>query len=169
MTTQAHNKRTRDIRVFLEKIVVDAGVGRVSQLPNFADKGLVQISRDLALITGQKPEERPARKSIAGFKTRQGQIVGLRVTLRRQKMVDFFERLITMVLPRVRDFNGLPATNVDQGGALNIGFKEQAVFPEVSLEHSPIIFSLGVCIVPRKKDRAMAITTYRSLGVPLKK
>ena len=86
--------------------MIDAGVGRMSQLPNFEEKALVQVMRDLAAMTGQKAQFRRAKKSIAGFKIRENQIVGVRVTLRREKMVDFFECLITIVLPRVRDFRG---------------------------------------------------------------
>ena len=93
------------MRRFFEKIVVDVGVGRLSQTPNFEEKALVQVMRDIADMTGQAPE-RPAKKSIAGFKIRENQIVGVRVTLRRDKMVDFFERLVNIVLPRVRDFCG---------------------------------------------------------------
>src|SRR5262249_38604708 len=105
------NNNRKAARTFLEKIVIDAGVGRLSQTPNFEEKALVQVMSDLANMTGQKAEIRRAKKSIAGFKIREGQIVGLRVTLRREKMVDFFERLITIVLPRVRDFTGLEVRN----------------------------------------------------------
>lgn len=153
----------------LEKIIVNAGVGRKSQEANFQNKELPQIMKDLSLITGQKPETRPARKSIAGFKIRQGQIVGLRVTLRRKRMVDFFHRLIKIVLPRVRDFHGLNLKSIDSKGALNIGFKEQFAFPEINAEESLITFSLGVNIIPKVKDRSEAIEIYRRLGVPLKK
>lgn len=159
----------KTVRMFLEKIVINAGVGRLGQTPNFEEKALVQVSRDLASVTGQKPQVRKAKKSIAGFKLREGQIVGVRVTLRRDKMVDFFVRLITMVLPRVRDFNGLAVGNIDQGGVLNIGIREQLVFPEITPEESPVSFSLGISLVPRKKDRARALETFRALGVPLKK
>jgi len=157
------------VRAYLEKVVIDAGIGRLSQTPNFEEKALVQVMRDLALMTGQKPELRRAKKSIAGFKTREGQIVGLRVTLRRERMVDFFERLITIVLPRVRDFGGLEIKNVDKGGVLNVGVREQLVFPEITPEQSPILFSIGVSIVPRHKDQAEAIKALREFGVPLKK
>lgn len=159
----------KDVRKFLEKIVVDAGVGRLSQTPNFEDKALVQVMRDLSLMTGQKAQIRRSKKSIAGFKMREGQIVGLRVTLRRDKMVDFFERLISIVLPRVRDFNGLDPKIIDKAGVLNIGLREQGVFPEISPEQSPISFSLGIAIVPRIRNRAEAEQTFRALGVPLKK
>lgn len=155
--------------MFLEKIVIDAGVGRASQQASFEEKGLVQIKRDLAAIAGQAPHPRKARQSIAGFKVREGQIVGLRITLRRQKMVDFFTRLIRIVLPRVRDFTGLNLSAVDKGGVLNIGFKEQFVFPEIVPEQSFLGFSLGVSIVPKKRNRKEALEWYRSAGVPLKK
>lgn len=158
-----------EIREFLEKIVVDAGIGRLSQTPSFEEKVSAQVSHDLALLTGQKPQPRRAKKSIAGFKLREGQVVGLRVTLRRNKMVDFFERLITIVLPRVRDFNGVDLANIDEGGVLNIGIREQFVFPEVVPEQSPVSFSLGISMVPRLKNRVRALEMFRKLGVPLKK
>jgi large subunit ribosomal protein L5 len=163
------NIRKGEIRRFLEKIVVDAGVGRLSQTPNFEEKALAQVSRDLASLAGQKAQIRRARKSIAGFKIREGQIVGLRTTLRRDKMVDFFERLIRIVLPRVRDFNGLDVKNIDAGGTLNVGLREQFVFPEIAPEDSPVSFSLGIAIVSRERDRDKAIAAFRKLGVPLKK
>ncbi len=159
----------KEIRNLLEKVVVDAGVGRLSQTPNFEDKVLEQVKRDLAAMTGQAPQIRRAKQSIAGFKIREGAIVGLRVTLRKEKMVDFFERLITIVLPRVRDFNGLELSNVDQGGTLNLGIREQFVFPEISPEQSPVAFSIGVSAVPRGRGREAALETLRKLGVPLKK
>jgi large subunit ribosomal protein L5 len=168
MTKQETNQR-KEIRAFLEKIVVDVGVGRLSQTPNFEEKALVQVLKDVADVTGQRPQVRRATKSIAGFKIREGQIVGVRVTLRRAKMVDFFERLVTIVLPRVRDFTGLALGAVDNGGVLNIGVREQVVFPEIAPEQSPVTFSLGASIVPRVKDRKKAMEMYRKLGVPMKK
>ena len=87
--------------------------------------------RDIAAVAGQTPQVRKAKESIAGFKVREGTIVGLRVTLRREKAVDFFERLITIVLPRVRDFGGLEHSAIDQGGTLNVGVRDHLVFPEI--------------------------------------
>jgi large subunit ribosomal protein L5 len=171
MATEKHqsNSGRKEMRSFLEKIVIDAGVGRLGQTPNFEEKTLVQVMRDLASMTGQKPELRRAKKSIAGFKLREGQIVGLRTTLRREKMVDFFERLITIVLPRVRDFSGLNHTAIDQGGTLNVGIREHQVFPEITPEQSPISFSIGVSIVPKKKNRELAVAEYAKFGVPMRK
>ena len=163
------NTRRKEIRTFLEKVVIDAGVGRLSQTPNFEEKVLVQVMKDLAAVTGQKPQIRRAKKSIAGFKIREGQIVGLRVTLRKEKAVDFFERLVTIVLPRVRDFNGLELSNVDHGGTLNLGVREHLVFPEITPENSPVTFSIGVSVVPKKKDHEKSMEEFKKLGVPLKK
>ncbi len=170
MTTNTKQQRQRpEIRAFLEKIVIDAGVGRIGQQPNFEEKMLPQISRDIAAVTGQKPQIRRAKKSIAGFKLREGQIVGLRVTLRKAKMVDFFERLITIVLPRVRDFRGLDAKTIDNGGVLSIGIREHMVFPEISPEQSPVSFSIGISIVPKVKDKERSFEELKKLGVPIKK
>lgn len=170
--TRAPHRRgegKKELPRFLEKIVIDAGVGRQSTQPNFEEKTLPQIMRDLALLSGQKPEVRRARKSISSFKVREGQIVGLRVTLRRRKMVDFFNRLITIILPRIRDFNGIRRTAVDTHGALNIGVREQFVFPEVHPEHSPVSFSLGIAIVPRRRKREESLSLFVQAGVPLRK
>jgi large subunit ribosomal protein L5 len=158
------------MRAHIEKIVVNAGVGRAStSQQNFEEKLLPQIMKDLARMTGQKAEPRPAKKSIAGFKIREGQVVGLRVTLRGARMVDFFTRLNTIVLPRVRDFAGIATSAVDDGGSLNVGFREQLVFPEVNPEESIFVFPLAVNVVVKKKDRAAALELYRKLGVPFKK
>ncbi|MFH0890940.1 MAG: 50S ribosomal protein L5 [Candidatus Liptonbacteria bacterium] len=156
-------------RAHIEKVVINAGIGRASQQTNFEDKILPQIIRDVSAVAGQKPQVRRARKSIAGFKIREGQVVGLKVTLRRQKMIDFLTRLFTIVLPRVRDFNGIRADAVDEGGALNIGFQDQYVFPEISPEESGFAFSLGVNLVPRKRKRPQNMESYREMGVPFKK
>ena len=161
--------RQAELSRFLEKIVINAGIGRLSQQPNFEQKIQPQIVRDISAIAGQMPDLRKAKKSISGFKTREGQIVGVRVTLRRTKMVDFFERLITIVLPRLRDFRGIDTAFIDDVGTLNFGFTEQMVFPEINPEESPVTFSLGLNIVPRKKKREEAIAEYRKLGVPFKK
>lgn len=168
-TIKQETGKRKELRTFLEKIVIDAGVGRLSQTPNFEDKTLVQVSRDIAAVTGQAPQIRRAKKSVAGFKIREGQIVGLRATLRKAKMVDFFERLVTIVLPRVRDFSGLEIGNIDQGGTLNLGIREHLVFPEIAGETSPVTFSIGVSIVPKQKNREKALEEFRKLGVPLKK
>lgn len=168
-TPKQKTARQVEISRFLEKIVINAGVGRLSQQPNFEQKILPQILGDISAIVGQKPELRKAKKSIAGFKVREGQVIGIKVTLRRRKMVDFFERMITIVLPRLRDFRGLDPAFIDDVGTFNVGFTEQMVFPEINPEESPVTFSLGVNIVPRKRDRKAAVEEYTKLGIPFKK
>lgn len=156
-------------KTLLSKIVVNSGVGKISTQANFEDKILPQIVSDISSITGQKPKLTRAKKSIAGFKSREGQIVGVVVTLRGQKMVDFFERLITIVLPRVHDFKGLSIHTVDDHGSLHVGFREQAVFPELNAEESHYSFSFGVSIVPKSGKKAEIIEAYKKLGVPFAK
>lgn len=165
MTTQKKQFEKRP----LEKIVVNVGVGKQrGQNMQFDEKVLPEIMAELALITGQRPSPRQAKKAIAGFKTRTGDIIGLQVTLRGKRMQDFFTRIIRMVLPRVKDFRGLDPKNVDHSGNLNIGFREQYVFPEINIEKSKVHFGLQVTIVPADKNRAKAIAFYKSAGVPLR-
>lgn len=154
----------------IEKIVVNNGIGRLSQQPSFEDKILPEIIKEIALITGQKPIVSKAKKSIAGFKIREGQIVGLKTTLRGGRMFDFLDKLIRIVLPRLRDFRGIDLKNIDANGNLNIGLKEQAVFPEINPETIKFDFGLEISVaVAGVKKREEAIELYRLLGVPLKK
>lgn len=154
----------------IEKIVVNNGIGRLSQQPSFEDKILPEIMKEIALITGQKPIVSKAKKSIAGFKIREGQIVGLKTTLRGGRMFDFLDKLIRIVLPRLRDFRGIDLKNIDANGNLNIGLKEQAVFPEINPETIKFDFGLEISVaVAGVKTREEAIELYRLLGVPLKK
>ena len=153
----------------INKIAVNTGVGRLSQQAGFEDKILPEIMKDLALITGQKPVKTTAKKSIAGFKTRIGQTIGLKVTLRRKKMYDFLEKFIRAVLPRVKDFRGIDVKNVDKEGNLTIGVKEHVVFPEISAEISKFDFGLEISIVSNVKNREESLELYRLLGIPLKK
>lgn len=153
----------------VEKIVVNIGVGRMSQQPTFQEKILPEIVKDLSAITGQKPRTNPAKKSIAGFKIRQGQTVGLSVTLRGKQMRNFLNKLVMVVIPRVRDFRGIDLKNVDKKGNLSFGFKEHVVFPEISAENVRFDFGLEVVVVPTIKKREQAIQLYRLIGIPLKK
>ena len=145
-----------------KKVVVNIGAGRLRD-----PKDHEEVIKVLTLITGQKPVARGAKKAIASFKTRQGQIVGFKVTLHGQRMWDFLERLSAIVLPRVRDFRGLSSSAVDAGGNLTIGFREHIVFPEVSNEDVRHIFGLEVTIVLEAKDREEAMAWYRAVGFPL--
>ena len=151
------------------KIVINTGVGRMSQQPNFQDKILPELIKELSLITGQKPKSTAAKKSIAGFKIRQGQIVGLAAVLRRGRMYDFLDRMIKIVLPRLKDFRGIDLKNIDKKGNLSIGLREHLVFPEINQETSKFYFGLEITIVSNAKKRDEAIELYRLMGIPLKK
>ena len=153
---------------FLEKIVVNVGVGRLRQQANFDDRILPDIIKEVAAITGQKPANRAARKSIAGFKVRENEIVGLQVTLRGARMENFLKLTVAAAFPRVKDFRGVEVSQVDENGNLNVGFKDQYVFPAINPEKSRVPFGFQVTLVPRVKNREAAIDFYRSFGVPLK-
>lgn len=154
---------------FLEKVVLNVGLGRASQSVGFEDKQLKQVMADIAAITGQQPRVTRAKKSIASFKLRERQIIGVALTLRGKKMVDFFERFTRIVLPRVRDFSGIPEAKLDAGGTLNVGIREHLVFPEINPEASLFIFPLQIGFVPRIRHRETAVATFRALGMPFAK
>ena len=154
---------------FLQKVVVNIGLGRASQAPNFSDKILPEITKELASITGQAPAPRAAKKSIAGFKLREGQPVGLQVTLRGNRMYGFIDKIVKTTFPRVRDFKGIDLKNVDTNGNLNIGFKEHVVFPEIIQDSSSVNFGLQVTCVVSARTREEAIALYRKLGFLFRK
>lgn len=147
------------------KITVNVGVGRVAKEAAVLER----IERDLAMLTGQKPSKRLAKRSIASFKLREGTPVGYTTTLRGVRMWDFLDRFIALALPLSRDFRGIDPKNFDRDGNLNIGIKEHSIFPEVNLENVKDIFSLQVTITTTAKDRAHGIALLTLLGFPLKK
>ena len=154
----------------LEKVIVNCGFGGViaSKTGQEREKLLEYITQDMALITGQKPALREAKKSISGFKLRKGAVVGAMVTLRGKRMYDFLERLIYVALPRSRDFRGINQKSIDQKGNLNIGFREQIVFPEITAEKEKSIFGLEVTVVTTAKSRKEGIKLLKLLGFPIK-
>jgi large subunit ribosomal protein L5 len=150
------------------KIVVSTGVGRMRQQnAQFEEKVLPDVISELGSIVGQRPAIRRAKKSIAGFKVRQSEVVGVVATLRGKRKDDFFVKLSEVVLPRVRDFRGLPESKIDGGGNLNLGFKDQFVFPETVPETSKVTFGLEVTIVTDRMSRAEAIDFFKEKGIPL--
>jgi large subunit ribosomal protein L5 len=157
-----------DIKI--EKAVVNVGIGRLSSQPNFNDKILPAITEDIAAITGQKPMLRPAKKSISGFKLRQGTIVGLKVTLRGKRMEQFLSKVVRLALPRVRDFRGISAKGIDKNDNLTFGIKDYLVFPEISPEASKVNFGIEITLVPKEaKSRDEAVQLYKSVGIPFQK
>lgn len=147
------------------KITVNTGVGRSSK----DDKVTERVARDLALLTGQKPSARKAKRSIASFKLREGTVVGYSVTLRGKRMWDFLDRLISLALPLSRDFRGIDPKNFDRDGNLNIGIREHSIFPEVNIENVKDIFSLQATITTTAENPEQGTALLRGLGFPLKK
>ena len=146
----------------ISKAVISSGVGRKR------DKKQLEIIEDrLAKITGQKPSPRPVRTSIASFKVREGDTVGLQVTLHGARMYDFLDKLIHIALPRTRDFRGLSAKAIDDMGNLTIGIKEHTIFPETSDEDLKDVFGFAVTIVTTAHTKGEAEAFFRHLGMPL--
>ena len=147
----------------LDRVVVNVGVGKQRDNKPFIE----EVQRDIAIITGQKPHPRMARKAVAGFKVRQGNLVGYRVTLRGKRMNDFVSRLVHITLPRVRDFRGLSIKSFDGNGNFSIGFKEQLSFPEIHPEQVDAIFGVQVTIVTTAKTNEEGLVLLKALGFPL--
>jgi len=148
----------------IEKVVVSVGTGRVQ------DKQREALIRDrLATITGQKPAPRPAKKSIAAFKLREGEIIGYQVTLRGKRMLSFMDKLIHVAIPQTRDFRGLKTTAIDEMGNITLGIKDHTIFPECSDEELKDVFSLAITIVTTAKTKAEAEAFLRHLNLPLQK
>lgn len=148
----------------IEKAVVNVGAGRAGSEAKFKER----IEKDIALITGQKPSPRAARKSISGFKIRQGNIIGFVSTLRGRRMYDFLDRLVSVALPRSRDFRGIETKSFDQKGSLNIGIKEQIIFPEVVYESSKDIFPFQVTVTTTAKTKEEGSELLKLMGFPIK-
>jgi large subunit ribosomal protein L5 len=150
----------------IEKVVINTGYGKKAVLRDAA--AIEKIKADLAKLTGQKPAARKAKKSISGFKVRQGVEVGAVVTLRGKRMYDFIDRLISIALPRSRDFHGLDPKSFDERGSLNIGIKEHSIFPEITYESLKDIFGLEVSVVTTAKSREEGIELLKLMGFPIK-
>jgi large subunit ribosomal protein L5 len=146
----------------LMKVIVSTGVGKKR------DKKQIELISDrLAKITGQKPAARAAHTSIASFKVREGEVVGLQVTLRGARMFDFIDKLIHIALPRTRDFRGLNPKAIDGMGNMTIGIKEHTIFPETSDEDLKDVFGLAITLVTTAKSKAEADAFFRHVGMPL--
>ena len=146
----------------MEKIVVGIGLGEAIQ----NSKALDSAERDLTTITGQKPIVTKAKKSIATFKLRAGMPVGMMVTLRGKRMYDFYDRLVGIVLPRIRDFRGVSADAFDGRGNYSLGMKEQIVFPEIDYDKIEKIRGLQVTIVTSAKRDDDARLLLKLMGMP---
>lgn len=149
----------------LEKIVVNIGLGKAKD-----DKRLMEVATNtLRKITGQQPIETIARNSIAGFKLREGNKIGLKVTLRGQKMYEFMDRLITLVLPRLRDFHGVSNKAFDKQGNYSIGLTDQSVFPELTFEETTLSHGLQVNFIINAKEKEHSKALLAKFGMPFQK
>jgi len=147
----------------ITKVVVNTGIGKYIK----DSSAVSEIEKALTAITGQKAIMVKTRKSIAGFKTRAGLEVGIKVTLRGPVMWSFLEKLVGAAIPRVRDFQGIKLTSVDSNGNLNIGIKEHTIFPEIIPEQVKNVFSLQVNVTTNAKNRERGIALFRNLGFPI--
>ncbi len=148
----------------LEKIVVNMGVGEAIQNAKVLDKA----TEEMALITGQKPVITKAKRSIATFKLRQGMPIGCCVTLRKDMMYEFFDRLVNAAIPRIRDFRGIPSQSFDGRGNFALGLQEQLIFPEIDYDKVEKVRGMNIVIVTSAKtdDEGRALLKY--MGVPFK-
>jgi large subunit ribosomal protein L5 len=149
----------------LEKIVLNIGMGSATTNP----KGLEAAFAELRMITGQQPVKTRARKSIAGFKLREGMVIGCKVTLRGERMYEFLERLVHVSLPRVRDFKGLNPKAFDGRGNYNLSLKEQIIFPEIDVDKVESYHGMNITMVTTARSDDEARELILALGLPLKK
>jgi large subunit ribosomal protein L5 len=148
----------------LEKVVVNVGLGEASKNPKLLDA----VVAELGLITGQKAVVTRAKQAISNFALREGQPVGASVTLRRDRMWEFLDRLINVVMPRIRDFRGVPTRSFDGRGNYTMGLKEQLVFPEIDYDKVEKIHGMDVTIVTSVNRDDQALALLRELGMPFR-
>lgn len=149
----------------LEKIIVNMGVGEATQNSKLIDAAMA----DLTIITGQKPLLRKAKKSEAGFKLREGMPIGAKVTLRKERMYDFLDRLVNVVLPRVRDFEGVPSNSFDGRGNYSVGLRDQLVFPEIDFDKVEKLLGMSITMVSSAKIDEEGRALLKAFGMPFKK
>lgn len=149
----------------LDKIIINIGVGEAVSNAKLLDAAM----NDLKILSGQQPIARAAKKSEAGFKLREGQKIGAKVTLRKEKMYEFLDRLITVALPRVRDFEGISKKGFDGRGNYTLGIREQIVFPEIEIDRVDKIFGLGITIVSTAKTDEEGFALLSAFGMPFQK
>ena len=149
----------------IEKVVLNVGLGK-----SLKDSAFLETAeKTLERITGQKPVPTKARKSISNFKIREGMVIGMKVTLRGKRMQDFLQKLVTITLPRVRDFRGLSRKSVDREGNLNIGIKEHIAFPEIKTDEIERLHGLEIAVVTTAHTKEEGLALFEALGFPLQK
>lgn len=148
----------------LEKVVINVGLGEAPKNPKLLDS----VVDELARITGQKPVVTRARKSISNFGLRQGMPIGAMVTLRRERMYEFLDRLINVAIPRIRDFRGLPTRSFDGRGNYTLGIKEQMIFPEIDYDRVQKIHGMDIVIVTSTEKDDEAFALLKEMGIPFR-
>ncbi|MEI6288283.1 MAG: 50S ribosomal protein L5 [bacterium] len=149
----------------IKSISVNIGINARNSDSSVADNAEATLRR----ITGQKPIRTKAKQAISAFKVRQGQVVGVKVTLRGERMYDFIDKLVNVAIPRIRDFRGLLEKNVDKQGNLTLGFKEHIVFPEIKSDEVEKILGLEVSVATSAKNHEQGLELFRLLGFPFQK
>lgn len=149
----------------LDKVVINVGVGDAKE----NSKAIDAVMKDIAAITGQKPVPTYARKSVANFKLRQGMKIGVKVTLRGERMYEFVDRLFNLALPRVRDFKGINPNAFDGRGNYSLGLKEQLLFPEIEYDKVEKIRGMDICLVTTAQNDEEARELLRRMGAPFAK
>jgi large subunit ribosomal protein L5 len=147
----------------IEKVVANVGIGKYLK----DDNAVKEIQESFKMILGQKPVMTKSKKSIAGFKIREGLEIGIKATLRGKRMWDFINRLVGAAIPRTRDFHGLKDTAIDNGGNLNIGIKEHLIFPEILPEKVKNNFGIQITVVTNAGSREKGLELFKLLGFPL--
>ena len=149
----------------LTKIVINVGMGEMAH-----DKNLIEPIRDeLATIAGQRPLLTKAKKAVSNFKIREGAAVGYKVTLRKERMYDFLDRLINFVIPRIRDFRGVSRGSFDRTGNYTLGLKDQTIFPELELDKIPVTHGMDICFVTTAKTKDECMGLLDGFGMPFTK
>ena len=148
----------------IEKIVLNVGLGEAPKDQKLLDS----VIEELGVVTGQKPVVNRARKSISNFSLREGMPVGVSVTLRKQKMYDFLDRLVSAAIPRVRDFRGLPTRSFDGRGNYTMGVKEQIIFPEINYDRVQKVHGMDITVVTSTNKDDVAFALLREMGFPFR-
>jgi len=148
----------------IEKVVINMGIGEAAHDIKILEKAIAELS----LITGQKPTLRRAKKAISNFKIKKGNPIGCKVTLRKKMMYEFLDRLINVVIPRIRDFRGLSPNSFDRGGNYSFGISEQTIFPEIDYDKVDRIQGMDISIVTTAKTKEEAFELLKLFGIPFK-
>lgn len=147
------------------KVTVNVGLGKGLKDARYMEA----VEATLRRMTGQKPVTTKSRLSIAGFKIREGMVVGMKVTLRGKRMWDFLDKMVHVSFPRVRDFRGIPISTVDDGGNLSVGFQEHMAFPEIRSDEIELVHGLQVTITSSARTKEKGLALFRALGFPFRR